>query len=185
MNVYKDQTTNDQVDGPNALTWWQPVPFALVRAAPSNALGGTATDARDINLNVNSLPALSFANGDTDSAFAVTWVADGVEPVAFQVPLPPFLNPHSAISIKFVADMGGTTDSLTVAADTYFDQGDTKVEDTSGTVTGTVPAEYTITIGTADIPAGAKTMTVELTPGGHSTDTLVFHSLWVEASRIP
>ena len=40
--------------------------------------------------------------------------------------------------------------------------------------------EKTITIDAADVPAGAQTLTVELTPGAHTSDTIVMSALWIE-----
>jgi len=57
------------------------------------------------------------------------------------------------------------------------------VEDVSGAV-GAAYAELTITIAAADVPAGAQTLTVELTPGAHTTDTVVLSSIWVEHKGI-
>jgi hypothetical protein len=83
------------------------------------------------------------------------------------------------------AAMAGTTDSVVIASDAFFDTADTKVEDNSGTVTSATAALYTITIASADIPIGARTVSVELTPGAHTTDALYLYSVWVEGTYIP
>ena len=127
----------------------------------------------------NTTPILQFANGDTDSSFQLVWAASNNDPVAFQVALPPDLDTAADLAIKFRAIMGGATDTPVVAADTYFNEGDTKVEDNSDAL-GAAWAEQTITIAAADIPTGAKTITVELTPGAHTTDALSISSAWLE-----
>jgi hypothetical protein len=79
--------------------------------------------------------------------------------------------------------MAGATDTPVISADSYFNEGDTKVEDDSAAVTGTTYAEYIITIAAADVPAGAQTFTCELTPGAHTTDILYMTAIWVEYTR--
>lgn len=152
----------------------QPLPIPLESLIEGD---GTNLVAR---LGIATTPVLDMANGDTDSAFTVTWAATNSDPVLFQTSLPPGLDIAQDLLIKFRAAMGGATDTPVVSADTYFNEGDTKVEDDSGAVTGTSYAEYTITIAAADIPSGAQTITVELTPGAHTTDTLIITSIQIE-----
>jgi hypothetical protein len=123
---------------------------------------------------------LDLNNGDTDSSLAVTWAANNSDPVLFQASLPPALDKSADIVIHIIASMGGTTDTPTIASDTYFNVGDTKVEDATAAITGTTATEYTITIANADVPSDAQTMSVELTPGSHTTDTAVVHAIWIE-----
>jgi len=124
-------------------------------------------------------PKLDMANGDTDSGLLVTWAAGNVDPVLFQVPLPPELNTGKDLVVHLRGKMGGATDTPVINADSYFNEGDTKVEDASAAL-GAAFAEKTITIAAADVPAGAQTLTVELTPGTHDNDTVVISALWVE-----
>lgn len=148
-----------------------PVPLAtLLETDGTNVVAG---------LGAATTPILDMANGDTDSGLVVTWASSNNDPVLFQVPLPPDLDAGNDVVIHFRAKSGGATDTPTIAADTYFNEGDTKVEDASAAL-GSSYAENTITIAAADVPAGAQTMTVELTPGSHTTDTVVLSSLWVE-----
>lgn len=162
-------------------TGFAPVPLTNVREVVSNnipnaaAIGGV--------LASDSTPIFEFTNGDTDSALRLRWAASNSDPIVFQVPLPPDLDEASAVEIHLRAAMGGATNTPVVSADSYFNEGDTKVEDDSAAITGTTPAEYTITIAAADVPAGAQTLTVELTPGAHTTDTLLLYAVWVEYTR--
>lgn len=188
---YQDSSFR-QVDGAYAQKFWVPVPFTNMREVVSNDIGGTGGTttvstvvADDALLHKNSTPILEFTNGDTDSAIRLNWAADDVDAVAFQVPLPPHLDPSEDLTITLYAALGGTQDSLVVASDAFFDVGDTKVEDNSSTVSGTAAAEYDITIASSDIPIGAKTMSVELTPGAHANDALYLYSCWVEGTYIP
>lgn len=130
-------------------------------------------------LGIGTTPAIDMANGDTDSGIVVTWVSSNSDAVIFQVPLPPALDVTADLVIHFRAKSGGSTDTPVIDADSYFNEGDTKVADASSAL-GAAYAENTITIAAADIPAGAQTLTVELTPGAHTTDTVVISSIWIE-----
>lgn len=128
-------------------------------------------------------PVLDMTNGDTDSALRLLWAATNVDPIIFQVPLPPDLDEAAVVEVHLRAAMEAANDTPVINADSYFNEGDTKVEDASAAITGTTPAEYTITIAAADVPAGAQTLTVELTPAAHGTDDLYVYAIWIEYTR--
>jgi hypothetical protein len=157
------------------------VPLATLREVSSNAIPNAAGNGG--LLASDTTPVLNLTNGDTDSALRVLWAATNADPVIFQVALPPDLDEASNVEVHFRAAMEGATDTPVISADSYFNEGDTKVEDDSPAVTGTTPAEYTITIAAADVPAGSQTMTVELTPGAHGDDDLYVYAIWVEYVR--
>lgn len=142
------------------------------------------TDGTNIvaRLGVGTTPVLDMANGDTDSGLLVTWVASNSDAVLFQVPLPPDIDVAADVVLHFRAKSGGATDTPTIASDAYFNEGDTKVEDASSAL-GAAFAENTITIAAADVPAGAQTLSVELTPGAHTTDTVVLSAVWIEYKK--
>ena len=130
-------------------------------------------------LGIGTTPVLDMAGGDADSSLEVNWVASNNDAVLFQVSLPPSLDVAADLVIHFRAKSGGATDTPTIASDAFFNEGDTKIEDVSSAL-GAAFAENTITIDAGDIPAGAQTLTVELTPGAHTTDTVVLSALWIE-----
>jgi len=126
---------------------------------------------------------LEYTNGDTDSALRLNWATSDVNPIVTEVPLPPDLDTGSDVVLHFRAAMSGATDTPTVASDAYFNEGDTKVEDVSAAVSGATYAEKTITIAAADVPAGAQTLTIELTPGAHDNSALYATAFWLEYTR--
>lgn len=133
-------------------------------------------------LTGSTTPILDMANGDTDSGLVLTWEASNSDAILFQTPLPPDLDTSADLVIHLRAKSGGATDTPVISADSYFNEGDTKVEDDSAAL-GAAYAENTITIAAADIPAGAQTLTVELTPGAHTTDTVVLSAIWIEYTK--
>ena len=154
-----------------------PIPLVNWREVAANdiqalaAVGGL--------LAKDSTPILEMTNGDTDSALRLRWAASDSNPIVAQVPVPPYLDTGNDVVLHVLAAMAGATDSPAVASDAYFNVGDTKVED-SATISGTTVTEYTITIAAADVPSGAQTLTVELTPAAHTTDALYVYATWIE-----
>jgi hypothetical protein len=156
-------------------TGFVPVPLTAVFEGD-----GTNTVAA---LGPSTTPVLDMTNGDTDSALRILWAATNVDPVIFQVPLPPDLDVTADVVLHLRAAMEAANDTPVIDADSYFNEGDTKVSDASAAITGATPAEYTITIAAADVPAGAQTLTVELTPAAHGTDDLYVYAIWIEYTR--
>jgi hypothetical protein len=132
------------------------------------SFGGPATD-----------PVLDMADGDTDSALRFAWAAASVVPIITQVPLPPNLDTSKDLVLHLLTKKDGNANTVTLASDAYFDDGDTKVEDVTATITQAF-AETTITIAAADIPSGAQTLTIELTPSAHAGDALYLQGTWLE-----
>lgn len=134
-------------------------------------------------LGKSTTPILDMINGDTDSAMQVKWADTEVDAIIMQAILPPGFTPGSDLVLHLRAAMQDTNNTPVLDIDTYFNEGDTKVSDASGAITGTSFAEYTITIDAADIPAGAQTVTIELTPAAHANDELYITALWLEYTR--
>lgn len=134
-------------------------------------------------LGKTTTPVLDMTNGDTDSAMRVKWADTEVDAIIMQAILPPDFTPGSDLELHIRAAMQDTNNTPVLDIDTYFNEGDTKVSDASGAITGTAYAEYIITIANADIPAGAQTVTIELTPAAHANDEIYITALWLEYTR--
>lgn len=128
----------------------------------------------------DTTPVLSAINGATDGCQVLTWVASNNDQVTFSTALPPNLDDAADVVVHFRLKSGGTTDAVGFTLASYFNEGDTAVADTSETNQTSTYAEKIATIAAADVPAGAQTLTVGLTPVAHTTDTLVLSGLWVE-----
>lgn len=130
--------------------------------------GGPATD-----------PILDMANGDTDSALRWAWVATSVVAIIVQVPLPPDIDVTKDLVLHLLTKKDADANTVTLASDVYFMDGDTKVEDVTATIAQAF-GETIITIAASDIPAGAQTITIELTPSAHAGDALYVQGSWLE-----
>ena len=148
---------------PIPLTSWM-----IGDASNTVSFGGPATD-----------PILDMTNGDTDSAMRWTWAAASVEEIITQIPLPPDLDTTADLVLHLRTAKDANANTVTLASDAYFNEGDTKVEDVTATI-AQAAGETTITIAAADIPAGAQSLTIELTPSAHAGDALYLYATWLE-----
>ena len=88
-----------------------------------NAAGQGGLPAKD------TTPKLEFINGDTDSCLRLNWAAGNQDAVVLQIPLPPDLDTASDLALHCRVASGGTTNKAGFDLDSYFNEGDTKVED--------------------------------------------------------
>ena len=178
MNL-QSNALGQAVHGPYAKTGFISVPLATLREMTTSAVPNAA--AHGGTLASDTTPIFNTFNADTDSAQHLSWVANDVDAVGFQVCLPPNFDVNDDLVLHILAEMSGSTpwDTCTVASDTFFNVGDTKVEDTVAITGGTV-LDWSLTIAAADIPADARTVSIELTPGAHANDALYVSGLWLE-----
>lgn len=158
-----------------------PIPLLGLREAASMDVGAIAANGGV--LASDTTPILEAINAATDGCQRISWVATDVDAVIAQVPLPPDLDELQPLELHLRMASSGTTDAQTVTVDTFFNEGDTRVVDTSGTVQVATYAEFTVTIAATDVPSGAQTLTMELTPGTHANDALYLTAAWLEYTK--
>jgi hypothetical protein len=132
-------------------------------------------------LTAVSTPAYEIVNGDTDGQHRIAWAAGDVSPITVTKMLRG-IDTTEDMQFHFRAAMASSNDTPTLSLDTYFNEGDTKVEDTTGALSGTA-ATVTATVAASDIPSGAEFVSVEITPGAHNTDALYVYGAWAEDCR--
>lgn len=159
------------------------IPVSLMQLREASTMDVGAIAANGGVLASDTTPVMEAINAATDGCQRLNWVAGNTDQVIFQVPLPPDFNAGADLVLHIRAAMSDTNNTPTFGVDSWFNEGDTKVSDTSGAVTGTSYAEYTATIAHADIPAGAQTLSVGLTPAAHANDALYLTAVWLEYSR--
>lgn len=115
-----------------------------------------------------------------DGCQVVSWAASNNDPVMFQTALPPDLDDAADLVLHMRIKSAGTTDAVGFTSKAFFNEGDTVVEDTGQTNQTATWAEKLLTIGAADVPAGAQTLSVALTPAAHTTNILYLSALWLE-----
>lgn len=158
-----------------------PIPLNTWREATAFDVG--AIDANGGILASDTTPILEGINDATDGCQRLVWAASNNDQIVNSVPLPPDLDPAKPIVLHMRTVSGGTTDAVGFTLDSFFNEGDTKVEDTSGTNQTTTVAEVVATIGAVDVPDGAQTITMGLTPVDHTTDTLNLMATWLTYTK--
>lgn len=158
-----------------------PVPLNTLREASSFAVGNASANGGV--LASDTTPILAPINGATDGCQTLAWAASNNDQVVFQTPLPPDLNDAADVVIHFRIKSAGTTNAVGFTVDSFWDEGDTKITDTSETNQTATWAEKIATIAAADVPTGAQTLTVGLTPVAHTTDILYLSAVWIEYKR--
>ncbi len=158
-----------------------PIPLNTLREATNFNVGNAAANGGI--LASDTTPVLSAINGATDGCQQLAWAASNSDQVVFQVPLPPDLNEAADLVLHMRIKSSGTTDAVGFTVDSFFNEGDSKVSDTSETNQTATWAEKIATIAASDVPAGAQTLTVGLTPAAHTTDIMYLSALWLEYKR--
>jgi hypothetical protein len=161
------------------------LPLTAWREVVSNDIGVAADAAARGSgsiLATDTTPTLELVNGDTDSQIRVLWATGNTDALTTQITLPPDLDRTADIVFNARVVMSGTDDTPVLDLDTFFDEGDTKVEDQSAAFDENV-VNVTITIAAADIPDTATTMSVELTPSAHATDTIAMYATWLTYTK--
>jgi hypothetical protein len=158
-----------------------PIPLNTLREATAFAVGNV--EANGGVLASNTTPILAPINGATDGCQTLAWAASNGDQVVFQTPLPPDLDDAADLVLHVRIKSAGTTDAVGFTVDSFFDEGDTKVVDTTATNQTATWAEKIATIGAADVPSGAQTLTIGLTPGAHTTDIMYLSAVRLEYKR--
>jgi len=162
-------------------TGFVPIPLNTWREATAFDVGASAANGGV--LASDTTPVLDAINGGTDGCQRIIWASSDVTQIVNSIPLPPDLDTASDIVVHTRIVSGGTTDAVGFEVDTFFNEGDTEVADTSETNQTTTYSEATTTILAADIPTGAQTITIGLTPVAHTTDTMAMTASWLEYTK--
>jgi len=167
---------------PDARGGFIPVPLTALREVVSNDIPNAA--AHGGTLAKDTTPILEYISGDSDSCLRLNWAAGNADPVMFQVPLPPDLDVTKDITLHCRIASAGTTNAVGFDVDSYFNEGDTKVEDATQTNQTATYADKTATIAAADIPSGAATLTCEMTPVAHATNAMYLTAIWITYKKL-
>lgn len=160
-----------QIDIP-ILTFRESLAFDVLNAAGNGGI--MASD---------SAPFADAINAATDGCQRIGWAAGNVSQAVCQFSFPHHFDATKDLTLHTVIASGGTTDAVGFTVDSFFDEGDTKIVDTSGTVQVTTFADKTTTIASEDIPSAPDKMTIGLTPITHGTDIMYLNAVWLDHAR--
>jgi hypothetical protein len=137
-------------------------------------------------MGTDTTPAYEYTNGDSDSQHRLLWAAGNADPITRQFVLPPDVDTAQPLRLRIVGKMSGLSDTPVMDVDTFFGSGDTKVEDATGAFSDS-EVVVTATIAAADYGApldlNYQTVSIELTPGAHGSDSLAVYAIYVEYTR--
>jgi hypothetical protein len=132
----------------------------------------------------DTTPILEAINAATDGCQRINWASGDVTQITTQIPLPPNLDVTKDLVLHVRIASEGTTDAVGFSVDSFFNEADGKVTDTTTTNQTATYAEKVATIGAADVPSGAQVLTIGLTPVAHTTDKMFFTGAWLEYAAI-
>jgi hypothetical protein len=155
-----------------------PIPLVTLREVSSLAVGDIAANGG--LLASDTTPILAPINGATNGCQTVAWAASNNDVVMFQTALPPDLDDAADLIIHTRTKSAGTTNAVGFVCTSWFNEADTVQSDTGETNQTTGWLEKIITIDAGDVPVGAQTLTVALTPAAHTTDILYLSAIWIE-----
>ena len=184
VTLVATSTSTWAVAGGVSLAGFIDIPLATWRETVSDdiaALATVGTTGSGGVLATDTTPTLEFVNGDTDSQLRILWAAGNAHPIAVQLTLPTDLDRTQSIVFAFNS-VGGAADSAAMTLDVFFDSGDTKVS-TSTLGWSATQATRTATVTASDIPSDALTMSVELTPATHATDTMTMYCSYITYTK--
>lgn len=157
---------------------FMPIPLNTFREATNFDVGAIAANGGI--LASDTTPVLSAINDATDGCQRLAWAAANVDQIVTSIPLPPDLDVTADIVLHVRIASAGTTNAVGFTVDTFFNESDSKVTDSTETNQTTSYAEKTATIAAADVPADAQTMTMGLTPVAHGDDIMYMTAAWLE-----
>ncbi len=114
--------------------------------------------------------------GDAAESQDINWAASNSDIIAAHMVLPPDFDGREAVTVEmWVAS--GTTDPATFTCETGWDGGTlVSTTVTDGAKSATIH-KITATIPASSIPDGPSFLTVELTPGTHTTNAILLYGI--------
>jgi len=163
---------------------FHPLSIADLREIVSNDIPNTAATPSGGLLTSDTTPRLIRLSGATDKALMVEWVGGNVDEVQFPpVPMAPFLDEATDVTIHLLARMSAAGDTPTIDVQVFDAIGDTEMGGPTAALSSTL-AELTVTLANANIsghPLGF--LNIALIPGTHATQLVQLFAAWMEFKR--
>jgi hypothetical protein len=101
----------------------------------------------------------------------ISWAASNSDPILCQCQLPEEFDGRDDVIVELWVN-SGTTDPATFTVATSWDAGATVTDTATDGAKSATTHKITATIAAADIPDGATSLTLMLTPGAHTTNAI-------------
>lgn len=161
-----------------------PIPLVTWRLAESNDVPVIAVaGGNGGNMGRDTAPKLIRINAGTDKGLRIQYAANGVIEIMADFVYPPDLDDTAILTFNMLANMGGASDTPTVAVGYFEGLGDTNAGGNTAAVTGVTITQYTRAIAAADVGAYPNKASLQLTPAAHGTDTLNIYATWITYKR--
>jgi hypothetical protein len=147
-----------------------PLPLSAFRVGTTGDVGAVAVAAG--LLGSDSAPTLTGAS--TGISQIVTWAASGVAQILAHVPLPDDFEPRNGCIVELFG-ASGTTNAFSFTVASSWDGGATVSDTATGQASATAHASEA-TIDGSDIPAGARSVSLAITPAAHTTNAFILSS---------
>ena len=177
IEVYLDQLKADVVlaDGVVAM------PLTAARELSGTDIINIAGDCGV--LGKDTTPNLEFINTGTDSQVQLEWASSNSDAIAWNVVLPADCDDASTVTFNCYAKSGGATNTPSLTLTAFEGVGDTNFGGATAALSATL-ALKTVIFAAADVGAGPKSWVITLTPGAHTTDTVVIQgACWLTYTR--
>ena len=160
------------------------IPISLIdtREVAANVIQNAAANGGI--LASDTTPVLERVNGATDKALRISWAAANVDEITWCFSYPPDLDDSENVEVHIIAASAGATNSPVIAINYFEGVGDTNAGGNTGAVTGTTPAEYSVTITAANIGTHPNFASISMIPAAHGTDALRLYAVWIEYTRL-
>jgi len=135
-------------------------------------------------LAADTTPAFERVNAATDKALRINWVAGNSDEITWCFAYPPDWDDLSNVEVHLMAASAGATNSPVIAVNYFEGVGDANAGSNTAAVTGTTPADYSVTITAANIGAHPNFASVSLIPAAHATDALRLYGAWIEYTKL-
>ena len=162
-----------------------PLDFAIAREVTAgNVIPAIASPASGGLLASDTTPAFERVNAATDKALRINWVAGNSDEITWCFAYPPDWDDLSNVEVHLMAASAGATNSPVIAVNYFEGVGDANAGSNTAAVTGTTPADYSVTITAANIGAHPNFASVSLIPAAHATDALRLYGAWIEYTKL-
>jgi hypothetical protein len=149
-----------------------PVSLFSFREATAGDVPNTAATPPGGLLTADTTPALS-GTGSTVSQ-QLSWAAGNVDQILTQISLPDDFDGRNPVIVELFGS-SGATNAFSFTVTTSWDGGPNVVDTATGKASATNHVAEAI-IDPADIPDGARTLSIALAPAAHATDAFTLVS---------
>jgi len=168
--VFVEQTKSKQILN---------IPLFNLRTGSNYAIA--ASNANFGLIGSDTTPKLAPINAAVNACQILQWTAGNSDLVWTQLALPPDLSTSDDLEIHARVAATSATDVPSFTISQWYNEGDTKVDDTLAASAATSTyGEVTATVAAADVPSGAQTLTIGITPGTHASNAFNLSALWIE-----